>query len=82
MTVIDLILLVYLLLITSATAKTHHLFVGNLLLPASIHALEFNDETLTLIKTKTIAADSSHAWVAFDVCTFTNHLLQTPTPYT
>ncbi|KAL2063145.1 hypothetical protein VTL71DRAFT_6217 [Oculimacula yallundae] len=47
-------------------AKTHHLFVGNLGLPASIYALEFDDEALTLVMTRNITADSSHAWIAFD----------------
>lgn len=50
-----------------ALATIHHLFVGNLALPASIHALEFDDDALTLVKTRTIPADSSHAWIAFDV---------------
>ena len=50
-----------------APATVHHLFVGNLGLPASIHALEFDDETLTLVKTRTMSADSSHAWITFDV---------------
>ncbi|KAH7381068.1 carboxy-cis,cis-muconate cyclase [Cadophora sp. MPI-SDFR-AT-0126] len=48
------------------TAKIHHLFVGNLGLPASIYALEFDDQALTLVNTRNITADSSHAWIAFD----------------
>ncbi|CAL3968918.1 unnamed protein product [Diplocarpon coronariae] len=39
---------------------------GNLFAPASIHAFEFDDEAVTLVKTKTIQADNSHAWIAFD----------------
>ncbi|KAG9234569.1 hypothetical protein BJ875DRAFT_461254 [Amylocarpus encephaloides] len=50
-----------------ATTKIHHLFVGNLGLPASIYALEFDDQALTLVNTRNITADSSHAWIAFDV---------------
>ena len=53
--------------VTLVSAKKHHLFVGNLLPPAMIHALEFDDETLKLTKTKSIEADASHAWIAFDV---------------
>jgi len=52
--------------VTLVSAKKHHLFVGNLRPPALIHALEFDDETLTLTKTKSIQADASHAWIAFD----------------
>ncbi|EPE28267.1 3-carboxy-cis,cis-mucoante lactonizing enzyme [Glarea lozoyensis ATCC 20868] len=46
------------------TAKVHHLFVGNLGLPASIHALEFDSKILTLTKTATIPADGSHPWIS------------------
>jgi len=59
--------LILLSLIALTLAKVHHLFVGNLGVPASIHALEFDDEALTLVKTKTIAADGSHPWISFDV---------------
>jgi hypothetical protein len=48
------------------SAIVHHLFVGNLQLPASIHLLEFDDEVLTLFRTDIFPADSSHAWIAFD----------------
>jgi hypothetical protein len=48
-------------------AAIHNLFVGNLYTPASIHALEFNDETEELKLVRTQPADSSHAWIAFDV---------------
>ncbi|KAK6582464.1 hypothetical protein PZA11_004872 [Diplocarpon coronariae] len=51
---------------TDVTATVHHLFTGNLFAPASIHAFEFDDEAVTLVKTKTIQADNSHAWIAFD----------------
>ncbi|KAH7323491.1 carboxy-cis,cis-muconate cyclase [Rhexocercosporidium sp. MPI-PUGE-AT-0058] len=61
-----LIFSLHLLAIQLVSAKVHHLFVGNLGLPASIHALEFDDEALTLVKTRNITADSSHAWIAFD----------------
>jgi len=59
--------LILLSLIALTLAKVHHLFVGNLGVPASIHALEFDDEALTIVKTKTIAADGSHPWISFDV---------------
>ena len=61
-------LILYLSVARLATAKVHHLFVGNLGLPASIYALEFDDQELTLVNTRNITADSSHAWIAFDVC--------------
>lgn len=48
------------------SALVHHIFVGNLQLPASIHLLEFDDEALTLFRANTFTADSSHAWIAFD----------------
>lgn len=35
-------------------------------MPASIHSLQFDDEALTFVKTATMDADSSHAWIAFD----------------
>jgi hypothetical protein len=50
-----------------ALADLHHLFVGNLFAPASIHVLEFDDEALTLNEKEIIKADSAHAWIAFDV---------------
>jgi len=59
--------ILYLSVVQLATAKIHHLFVGNLGLPASIYALEFDDQELTLVNKRNITADSSHAWIAFDV---------------
>ncbi|KAK4150802.1 Lactonase, 7-bladed beta-propeller-domain-containing protein [Chaetomidium leptoderma] len=44
----------------------HNLFVGNLLPPASIYALEFNDETHAFKIIKNHTADASHAWITFD----------------
>ncbi|KAK1750373.1 Lactonase, 7-bladed beta-propeller-domain-containing protein [Echria macrotheca] len=44
----------------------HNMFVGNLFPPASIHSLEFNDETDSLTLVKTYKADSPHAWISFD----------------
>lgn len=61
------IFVLHFILLEFVAAKVHHLFVGNLGLPASIYALEFDDEALTLVKTRNITADSSHAWIAFDV---------------
>lgn len=53
--------------ISAAAAATHHLFAGNLYAPASIHVVEFNDETNTLTKIQTLAASAPHGWVQFDV---------------
>ncbi|RDL39847.1 uncharacterized protein BP5553_04187 [Venustampulla echinocandica] len=53
-------------LIVSATAAVHHLFVGNLSPPFSIHALEFDDQAVTLKKTKTLPAAGTHPWITFD----------------
>lgn len=56
-------------LINVVVGDLHHLFVGNLQVPASIHVLVFDDEALTLNKTATIKAANSHAWITFDVRT-------------
>ncbi|KAH6848048.1 Lactonase, 7-bladed beta-propeller-domain-containing protein [Chaetomium sp. MPI-CAGE-AT-0009] len=44
----------------------HNLFVGNLLPPAAIYALEFDDETNDFKLLKNNTADASHAWITFD----------------
>ncbi|KAL2169384.1 hypothetical protein VTG60DRAFT_6090 [Thermothelomyces hinnuleus] len=49
-----------------ASAGIHHLFVGNLVPPASIYALEFDDETNEFTVVKNNTADASHAWITFD----------------
>jgi len=54
--------------ISAAAAAIHHLFAGNLYAPASIHVIEFNDETNTLTKIQTVAASAPHGWIQFDVC--------------
>lgn len=54
-------------LIVYAAGAVHHLFVGNLAAPYAIHALEFDDEAVTLKKTKTFQAAGSHPWLTFDV---------------
>jgi hypothetical protein len=46
----------------------HNLFVGNLFAPASIYALEFNDETYDFRVVKNNTADAAHAWITLDVC--------------
>ena len=53
-----------------AYGAVHNLFVGNLLPPASIYALEFNDETNDFKLLKSNTADASHAWITFDVSPF------------
>ncbi|KAK4031421.1 hypothetical protein C8A01DRAFT_21345 [Parachaetomium inaequale] len=50
-----------------AHGAIHNLFVGNLLPPASIYGLEFNDETNDFKIIKNHTADASHAWITFDV---------------
>jgi hypothetical protein len=50
------------------TGVKHHLYVGNLSPPASLHALEFDDESLDFRVTHTINADAPHAWITFNVC--------------
>lgn len=50
-----------------ASATTHHLFVGNLVPPAAIYALKFDDETNDFAVLKNNTADASHAWITFDV---------------
>lgn len=50
-----------------AQGAIHNLFVGNLFSPASIYALEFNDETYDFKIVKNNTADSPHAWITFDV---------------
>jgi hypothetical protein len=55
------------ILALTVSGAIHNLFVGNLIPPASIHALEFNDETNSFKIVQTHKADSSHAWIAFDV---------------
>jgi hypothetical protein len=50
-----------------AYGAVHNLFVGNLVPPASIYALEFNDETNDFRIVKNHTADASHAWITFDV---------------
>ncbi|KAL2148913.1 hypothetical protein VTH82DRAFT_1599 [Thermothelomyces myriococcoides] len=49
-----------------ASATTHHLFVGNLVPPAAIYALKFDDETNDFAVLKNNTADASHAWITFD----------------
>ncbi len=49
-----------------ALARRHHLFVGNLHLPAALHSLVFDDESLQLNVSRTMAADSSHVWITFN----------------
>ena len=51
----------------TALAAIHNLFAGNLYAPASIHLLEFNDETNMLTKVQTFAADAPHGWIQLDV---------------
>lgn len=48
-----------------AFAAKHHLFVGNLVAPTSLHSLEFDDETLDFTLTKTMKADAAHSWITF-----------------
>ena len=50
-----------------ASAAVHNLFVSNLRGAARIHALEFDDTTNTLTKLQSFHADSTHAWIQFDV---------------
>jgi carboxy-cis,cis-muconate cyclase len=45
----------------------HNLFVGSLVAPASIYALEFDDETYDFKVVKNNTADATHAWITFDV---------------
>lgn len=45
----------------------HHLYVGNLSPPASLHVLEFDNESLEFRVTNTTAADAPHAWITFNV---------------
>lgn len=45
----------------------HRMFVGNLYPPASIYALQFDDQSLELKMTKNITANSGHAWIALNV---------------
>lgn len=45
----------------------HTLFVGNLRPPASIYALEFDDETHDFKLAKNNSADAPHGWITFDV---------------
>jgi hypothetical protein len=63
-----MVMIMVMAMVGLSTAKLHHLFVGNLGLPASIHALEFDDEMLVLRKTKTIKADGSSPWITLSVC--------------
>ncbi|KAK8030178.1 putative carboxy-cis-cis-muconate cyclase [Apiospora rasikravindrae] len=52
--------------LTTAHARVHHLFVGNLYPPPRLYALAFDDATLALEVTANMTADASHAWIAFD----------------
>ena len=50
-----------------ASSLKHHLFVSNLSPPASLYALEFDDETLDLRITNNMTADAPHSWITFNV---------------
>ncbi|KAK3695879.1 Lactonase, 7-bladed beta-propeller-domain-containing protein [Podospora appendiculata] len=54
------------LAIANVSAVKHALFVGNLNAPASIYALEFDDETFDFQMTNNITADASHSWITFN----------------
>lgn len=54
--------------VPAAAARRHHLFVGNLHRPAVIHSLVFDEDTLQLNVTRSLAADSSQSWLTFNVC--------------
>ncbi len=58
------------MMIPSVAARRHHLFVGNLNLPAAIHSLVFDDESFQLNVSRNMVADSSHAWITFNVSSF------------
>ncbi|KAK4245747.1 Lactonase, 7-bladed beta-propeller-domain-containing protein [Corynascus novoguineensis] len=49
-----------------ARGATLNMFVGNLVPPASIYSLEFDDETNDFKVLRNNTAHSSHAWIAFD----------------
>ncbi len=53
-----------------AASRRHHLFVGNLNMPAAIHSLVFDDESFQINVSRTITADSSHSWITFNVRSF------------
>ncbi|KAI9740616.1 MAG: hypothetical protein M1834_005197 [Cirrosporium novae-zelandiae] len=55
----------FLILVSLASAKIHHLFVGTFE-AASLYALEFDDEALTLKIASNISAYDAHSWIAFD----------------
>ncbi|RYP05148.1 hypothetical protein DL764_004002 [Monosporascus ibericus] len=46
-------------------ARVHHLIVGNLVSPASLYVLEFDDESLDLRIVSNNSAHSPHAWITF-----------------
>ena len=47
-------------------SRKHHVFVGNLHLPAALHSIVFDEETAQLNITRTMLADSSHSWLTFN----------------
>ncbi len=48
-------------------SRQHHLFVGNMNMPAAMHSLAFDDESFQINVSRTVAADSSHSWITFNV---------------
>ena len=52
-------------------SRRHHIFVGNRYLPAAMHGIAFDEETLQINITRTMLADSSHSWIAFNVSSLT-----------
>ncbi|KAK0615228.1 Lactonase, 7-bladed beta-propeller-domain-containing protein [Bombardia bombarda] len=51
---------------TGVSGAVHSLFVGNLMDPALMYSLVFDDETHSLNRAETITAEASHAWITFD----------------
>jgi hypothetical protein len=65
-------------ILPAASCLKHHLYVGNLYGPSRLHALEFDDETLTFVKTNEITADAPHAWITFNVCDYVSPFASGP----
>jgi hypothetical protein len=58
-------------LVGLVVSRKHHLFVANLNLPAALHSIVFDDDTLQANHSRTMAADSSHTWITFNASRLT-----------
>ncbi len=51
----------------TVSARQHYMFVGSQQGSAVIHSVVFDDATRFLWEDQTIAANTSHSWLAFNV---------------